>query len=126
VNDNDLRRVARVDAGLAYQPKILLSIVAYCYAWEVYGSEDIEGWMRRDALFRKACRGEFPDARLLRSFRRHNSAAIEQCLAAALRWLAQNSGMAPEMTADEDRFTAEAQHRLEMARFIDCLELDGD
>jgi hypothetical protein len=82
--------------------------------------------MRRDAIFRKACSQEFPDARQLRKFRRYNSEPIEQCLAAALRWLAQRSGTDLQVAGDDDRFAFEAQRRLEMARFIDSIELDGD
>lgn len=126
VEDGALRPVARPEAGLAYQPKSLLSILAYSYAWEVYGSEDIEGWMRRDVVFRKACRDEFPDARLLRKFRGHNRGSIEQCLSAALRWLSQGHRADLQVPADEDRFALEAERRVEMARFIDSIELDGD
>jgi hypothetical protein len=126
VEDGSLRPVARPDAGLAYQPKSLLSVLAYCYAWEVYGSEDIEGWMRRDVTFRKACHNEFPDARLLRKFRRYNSEAVEQCLTAALRWLGETSRAGLQVAGDEDQYAFEAQRRLEMARFIDSIELDGD
>jgi transposase len=50
-----LRRVARLDAGLAFQPRTLLAMITFCYAKEIYGSEQIEDVMRRDLNFRQLC-----------------------------------------------------------------------
>ena len=126
VHDRALRPVARADAGLAYHPKSLLSVLAYCYAWEVYSSTDIENWMMRDQVFREACHNEFPNARQLRNFRRHNGDALKECVAEALRWLSENTRANLPAPSDDERYTAEAQRRIEMARFVDSVELDGD
>ena len=41
-DQESLRRVARPDAGVAYQPRTLLALLTYCYAREIYGSEAVE------------------------------------------------------------------------------------
>jgi len=140
----DLRPVAPPYAGLAFQPVNLLAILTYSYAVGVYGSQDIERMMREDAHFRKLCRNEFPNWRLLQRFRRHNNAAIRRCLAETFRlaWsfnppsatdnlrILLNSG--PErgieegVSVDGRRSEQEAADRVERAMWIDQMAMDDN
>ena len=113
-----LQPVCAPDAGLAFQPRILLAVLSYCYAHEIYTSSDIEDLMYRDAHFRNLCGNEIPDARTLRHFRRHNHEAIEQCVAAALRNHSEKNGGHP---ADTEIF-ADARQRLSTAILMDMNE----
>jgi transposase len=119
------RRVAAPDAGLAFQPKALLALLSYCYARGIYGSEAIEDAMRRDGEFRRLCGGEFPDARVLRRFRRENRWAVQQCLLAALTFLAERKVREGAITKiDPEHLAEEASRRITSAMFIDRMELD--
>ncbi|HXJ57501.1 MAG TPA: transposase [Verrucomicrobiae bacterium] len=127
VDKKTLRRVACHTAGLAYQPQALLGLLTYCYARRLFGSEDIEDLMRRDADFRQLCQNEFPHARLLRRFRKENPQAVRFCLVAALRFLAEKQtevGLGPPV--EQAQLEAEASHRITMAIFIDRMALDED
>ena len=55
VDESTLHPVARLDAGLAFQPKTLLGLLTYCYARQIYGSAEIEEVLRRDVHFRQLC-----------------------------------------------------------------------
>ena len=123
--EHTLWRVARTDTGLAFRPRSLLAVITYCYAREVYGSEAVEDLIRRDTEFRQLCRDEFPDARLIRAFRKHNREAVSRCLVAALRHLAtQARPVAGPPASAEAALAEEADHRLTKAMFIDRMELD--
>ena len=125
VAERTLWRVARTDSGLAFQPKALLAVITYCYAQKIYGSEAIEDLIRRDAEFRQLCRNEFPDARLIRAFRKHNREAVQACLVSALRHLAALGNAHPrKLEPSEAELVDEADHRLAKAVFIDRMELD--
>ena len=125
IAEHTLWRVARTDSGLAFQPKVLLAVITYCYAQEIYGSAAVEDLIRRDAEFRQLCRHEFPDARLIRAFRKHNREAVEACLVAALRYLAVQEGSHHRrLDPREAELAEDADHRLSKAMFIDRMELD--
>ena len=126
-DQESLRRVARPDAGVAYQPRTLLALLTYCYAREIYGSEAVEDVMRRDLSFRQLCHNEFPDARLIRRFRRENREALRSCLISALRFMAMKKLEAGVVTGvKEAHLIEEANRRIIMAMFIDNMELDSD
>ncbi|MBE0540609.1 MAG: transposase [Verrucomicrobia bacterium] len=61
-------------------PRMMLTLLTYCYAAEIYGSEDIEWACRHDAAVRYVCGNEAPDQESLRRFRRVNRPWIEACL----------------------------------------------
>ena len=89
---NVLHPVCSPVAGVAFHPRSLLAVLSYCYLSEIYSSADIEDLMRRDGNFRQVCGNQIPDAQTLRRFRRHNREAIETCIGAALRSLAEQGG----------------------------------
>jgi len=126
-DEESLRRVARPDAGLAYQPRTLLAMLTYCYAREIYGSQAVEDVMRRDVSFRQLCHNEFPDSRLIRRFRRENREPLRSCLISALRFLAMKKLEEGIVTSvKEAHLMEEANRRIIMAMFIDNMELDSD
>jgi len=92
------------------------------YAREIYGSLAVEDEMRRDRAFVDLCLHEFPDARALRKFRRHNHARLYTRLpgdgAGALR-------LAPGL--EPAGFSDEASRRLNSGHLHPTtLNLDGD
>ena len=114
-----LRRVARLDAGLAFQPKILLALLTYCYARDIYASTEIEDALRRDAQFRQLCQNEFPGARVIRRFRRENRTAMHDCLMRTLRWQAEHNGECSACPASPTLLEEEADRRLTLAMMLD-------
>lgn len=64
-----------------FSPQMLLTLLTYCYAAGVYGSEDIEWDCRNDAAARYICANACPDSDTIRRFRRANRPWIEECLA---------------------------------------------
>jgi len=126
IEEAALQRVARRDAGLAFEPRTLLALLSYCYARDIYGSADIEDVLRRDANFRLICHNEFPGTRVIRRFRRENREALHRCLTAALRMLAEG---APKIADEEAAGTAvaeDASRRIMKAMFIDSMETDWE
>ena len=79
------------NAGI--RPHMLLSLLTYCYATGVHGSADIELISTQDPMVRHLCADIYPEAQVLRQFRRRNREAIRTCLAEVLRraWAIQLS-----------------------------------
>jgi transposase len=122
IDSDTLIPVAPVDAGLALQPKALLAVLTFSYARQIYASIDIETSFRSDSNFRLLCREQFPDARILRRFRRENREALLGCLRAALRCLAEQKVAQGLVThVNEAHVTEEARRRIIMAMFTDGL-----
>ena len=127
VDSNTLTPVAPVDAGLALQPKALLAVLAFSYARQIYASSDIETSLRGDSNFRLLCREQFPDARILRRFRRGNRKPLLACLTVALRFLAEQKVAQGLVThVNEAHVTEEANRRVIMAMFTDSLAASKD
>lgn len=120
-----LRSAARHDGGLAFRPKVLLALLTYCYAHQIYGSAQVENLMRHEVNLRQLC-DELPDAEVLRSFRRDNTEALHGCLTAALRFLAEQKVAQGLLSrVNEVQLAEEARRRIIMAAFTDSMELDG-
>ena len=64
-----------------FQPAMMLTLLAYCYATGVYGSEEIQSATHDDQMIRYLCARDYPDLCEIRSFRRYNRERIAQCLA---------------------------------------------
>ncbi|HWN96992.1 MAG TPA: transposase [Methylomirabilota bacterium] len=119
ISRNALHPVCSPATGVAFHPRALLAVLTYCYASEVFSSDDIEDLMLRDANFRAFCGNQVPDARTLRRFRRYNREAIETCLSAVLRALAEQSGTHP---TDAEVFE-QAHRKLANAVLMDMPEI---
>ena len=117
-SSSSLQPVCAPGAGLAYQPRSLLAVLTYCYARNIFSSQEVEDMMRSDTALRSACGDDIPDAPTLRRFRRRNPEAIESCLFTVLRQLADQQGAHP---ADVE-VMEEAHQRLRLAMFVDLNE----
>ncbi len=118
ISRNALHPVCAPAAGVAFHPRALLAVMTYCYASEIYSSTDIEDLMLRDSNFRAVCGDQVPDARTLRRFRRYNRDAIETCLCAVLRAIAEQAGQRP---TDSEIFEA-AHQQVTTAMLMDMHE----
>ena len=127
LDENMLTPVAPVEAGLAFQPRTLVAVLAYSYARQIYRSADIEHSLRCDANFRQLGCGATPDARSLRRVRRENREALMVCLRDALLFVAEQK-LAQGFVAKINRMNVleEASRRIIMAMFTDSMEMDKD
>ena len=107
-------------------PRAILAILTFCYAHRIYGSAEVAARLRSDSSCRRLCEDKVPDANSLRRFRAQNRLALNFCLKAALRFLAEEK-MAQGLVAGvkEERLAREASRRIVMAMFTDSLDLDN-
>jgi transposase len=115
------------------RPQMMLTLLAYCYASRLYGSREIEWATRNDKTVRYICARVFPDFHAIRHFRRNNRALLEQCLTSVLRkaWVLECDEIEEALAgrawlgADLDqRFTAAAREKVEVAVIMDTAETD--
>lgn len=126
-DEGTLRPIARRDAGFAYEPTTLLTLLSYCYARDIFASADVEDILRRDAIFRQLCNNEFPGRCLIRRFRRENREALQRCLADVLRTISASSRHAvPGHEMNQVDPDDEAGRRIMKAVFIDSMASDDD
>jgi transposase len=142
VEDSALRPVAPATAGIAFRPRTMLALLTYCYAMGIYGSENIEEVMYRDAIFRYFCGNEIPDWKSLKRFRRHNHEAIQKCLEEVCSCASSvnsrrcdrlhrgpagppaGAGSARYGDVERAEMAGEAERRIELAMWIDHMTLD--
>ena len=142
VDDEELNPPASSAAAPAFQPRAMLTMLTYCYANGVYGSQDVEMMMYEDADFRALCGMEYPDWRQLKGFRYRNHAALHRTLEETFSGVWRVRGEAgrsgggngdgvnghssnglPE-PARQEWFSAEAEACIERAMFIDHMAVD--
>jgi hypothetical protein len=111
--------------SIAFQPRLLMGVLTYCYARQIYSSSQIVALMRRDNVFLMMCEDVLPDAEWVSRFRRDNRGAILQCLTVALLFQAKQQIVAGLITRINDlKIAAEAKRRIIMSAFTDSMELD--
>jgi transposase len=118
ISSSDLLPVAHSEAGAAMHPRVMLAVLSFCYAFDIFASVEVELVMRRDTEFRRLCGNDYPDARTLRRFRRYNRESIERCLVEVLRGIAANAGMRPTDAELRDA----AHERVDTAILMDMHE----
>jgi hypothetical protein len=64
-----------------FNPRMLLTMLTYCYAAGIYGSEEIEWATGDNPAVRYLCANAYPDWKTIRRFRNANRPWIEECLA---------------------------------------------
>jgi hypothetical protein len=107
----------------SFQPRMMLFLLSYCYARQIYKSTDIEKLVLTDGLMRRCCGDEAPTAADLRRFRSEHREALLFCLTSALRGLADYDLAAGLITkVDEARIAADAKRRIITAMFADSME----
>ena len=146
VDDGELNPPVSPNSTPACQPRAMLTLLTYCYAIGVYGSQDVEEMMYADASFRAMFGMEYPDWRQLRSFRRWNSDILRRTLEETFKgiWrlqgpdaadadradnrngedLRRQAGVSLPKTFDLESLSDEVQSRLERAMFIDHMAMD--
>ncbi len=114
-------------AGAFAQTRAALTLLADCYARQIYSSAIVAAVALRDAEFLRQWPGDLPDAYALRRLRVENRGALHRCLMAALRFQAEEKISAGALTrVDAAQLAAEAGRRIIMAAFVDSMELDGE
>jgi hypothetical protein len=109
------------------QARIVLALLAQCYAQQTYSSIAVAALAARDPVFPWPWWEELPDARALRRFRETQREAIQLCLMAALRFQAEQKVLAGVSTkVDSLLLAGEAGRRITMAAFVDSMQLDGE
>jgi hypothetical protein len=131
------------DSGLdqRLRPRMLLTLLTYCYATGIYGSHEIELSIGRDETIRYLCARANPSWNDLRRFRRQNKPVIHRALkevfAAAWEfklWMSASTrstgeamncfnGRLPD-TKPWNQFSQLAEERIRTAVFLDSMMLD--
>ena len=122
-----MRPVAVRMNQLPLEPKILLAVLTFGYATEVFRASEIHNQMLQDPACRQVCGGVFPSPQDIRMFRQLNRAEVEKCLTAALCFIEEQKAAAFMTTPSEETLVAEeAKRRIIMAACLDSMELDDD
>jgi transposase len=125
-----------------FQPAMMLTLLAYCYATGVYASTDIELGAQHDQMIRYLCTASCLNLPVLREFRRYSRDRIKECLATVLRRVwelrfcdgdACPTGVSPYPGAcfnpwlnlrPTPDFTTEAEQRITRAVRADSMAMD--
>lgn len=123
IEEPRLRPIVATSASFAFQPRLLLAVLTYCYARQLYSGSEILKYLLQDEAFCRVCQSEFPNVHEIEAFRRQNRRIIECCLKAVLRFLAQQKVAAGFVTRLNETFIAEeAKRRMIMAAYMASLE----
>jgi hypothetical protein len=95
----------------------LLTLLTYCYAAGIYGSEEIEWACENDSSARYICAKTWPDQDTVRCFRRANRPWIEACLL----WVYAKACPTEVATTDVPAFI---RRKLELAIMVDTATAD--
>ncbi|MCF7707784.1 MAG: transposase [Verrucomicrobia bacterium] len=120
-----------------YNPRMMLTLIAYAYASGVYSSENIESKTETDTMIRYLCARTLPAARDIRNFRRDHKDELRHVMTALFNkvWNARylidisdrkfnNEARAWLDNVRLSRFSHEADERINKAVQIDTFILD--
>jgi hypothetical protein len=96
---------------------MLLTLLTYCYAAGIYGSEDIEWACEHDVTVRYICANTLPTQDNIRRFRRANRPWVEACLV----WVYGKACAAEATSPDLAPFI---RQKLELAIMVDTATAD--
>ena len=118
-----------------FEPRMMLTLLSYCYASGIYGSAQIAEAIRNNETVRYICARTYPHPEAIRDFRRENREAIRH----GLKLILQHAGelQLTQSASDErersllraelsEHTDVDIQHRLDVAIFIDLMEFDAD
>ena len=124
----------------APNPKMMASLLAYCYARELYGSEEIEEQIAEPTMVRYLCAGDYPTFDMLRCFRRRHRDILLFCLGRVLERVCNPASVTPAsgersllptpgawgMGSGLPRTASqtEAERRIQLAAQTDSMSLD--
>ncbi len=80
VEDHRIDRDIQAGVMMFLPPRMMLTLLAYCYAVGIYGSRAIHEQIHHDAALRYLCAGQHPSADYIRRFRNKNREVITSCL----------------------------------------------
>ena len=121
------------DASQEFRPQMMLTLLSYCYAAGICGSQDIEWAAQSDKTVRYICAGKEPDWLTIRRFRRRNAELLRQCLAYILKhaWASRaNCGSSSEPIIDwsesnfDHQIDCSVRNRIDAAIFLDAVAND--
>jgi transposase len=128
VQGTPLRNFKEFSLFQGYQPRMLLSLITYCYATGVLGSQDIEKEIGRNPTVRYLCARTSPDWNTIREFRRCEKdaviAALVQVFAMVSKLDCPDSRTVPHDSHELELIVAESQKRLNRAIFLDSVAMD--
>lgn len=117
--------------GQTWAPKMMLTLLSYCYAAGIFGSRHVEQAIEDDPTVRYICARTRPRERDIRQFRRQYRAQIRACLIQILRWVwegkldrsqADVRGASYDEREFQHQIDRSAQERIDVATFIDLME----
>lgn len=127
MDESTLCPVDEFSRNPAFEPKFLLGILSCFYAGQIYSSLEICDRLVRDPNIRAVTNGTHPGPSFLSRFRHLNRKAIQECLTAALLFLARSRELAGCITGFNEAFVAEeARRRVIMAQFMDSMDQADD
>jgi hypothetical protein len=121
------------DDGQEFRPQMMLTLLSYCYAAGIYGSQSIEWAAQSDKTVRYICGAKEPDWLTIRRFRRQNAELLRQCLAHILKHAcalraARGSTSEPIIDCSESnldhQIACEVRNKIETAIFLDAVTND--
>jgi hypothetical protein len=116
-----------------FSPRMMLTLLSYCYASGIYASWDIERAIHMDGTVRYICARQYPGWLDIRRFRRQHRELVAESLAITLKqvWIEQMNAQGPEVCRDgalecdiDQEIQALARNRVETAIIMDRAETD--
>jgi hypothetical protein len=121
------------DGSQEFRPQMMLTLLSYCYAAGICGSQDIEWAAQSDKTVRYICGAKEPDWLTIRRFRRRNVELLRQCLAYILKHacaLRAGRESSSEPTVDwsgsnvDHQIACAVRNRIDAAIFLDAVAND--
>jgi hypothetical protein len=112
-----------------FRPRMMLTLLSYCYASGIYASWDIERAIYTDKTVRYICAWQYPTWLDIRRFRRQHRDLILESLAMTIKQTWNNFvAMPPDFdewqTEIDEEIQALARNRVETAIIMDRAEMD--
>jgi len=109
------------------QARAALALLTGCYARQIYSSTAAAELARHSPEFPWFWWEALPDAAALRRFRAANRAALQHCVAAALRYQVEQKFFAGVLArVNTPQLAEEAGRRIVVAAFVDSMEIGRD
>lgn len=127
VDDVKLESTADMSEARFLPPRLMLTLLTYCYAVGMNGSREIQRQSQVDEALRYLCVRQHPKADFLRRFRNRNREALAGCLAAVLYAVTRRRlGLARSARLLHLTAWCEARERLSLAEAADMLTLETE
>ena len=117
----------------SFRPQMMLTLLSYCYAADICGSQNIEWAIEHNETVRYICARMFPDWLAIRRFRRQHREQLQQCLIYMFKqaWALKFDqaevdylGYAWFESELSQQITTVVQHRIDLAVILDGVDSD--